>query len=256
MSTSLLSRVGEAVEGTAVEPYADRLFYRLVGPRRVESSLSGFTGTFDAWSSREYHGVQTLDGEAAITESLLDRMRPTDTAWDVGANVGWHSVFMGRVAPTVAFEPSPDAFPKLHRNVTLNPESRVVPVCAGISQTTADTVSTVQMSTGAGAALATSPAYGDATDEQSGVVVDGGNVESLFAVPDVVKVDVQGIESVVVESFGELLDSVRLLMLETHQGRLAGDWTATELHDHVCDHGFSVVDSDHRRDDVIRVYEA
>lgn len=251
----LLHQIGNIIQGTSLEPVLDRAFYRIVGPRDVSTTVGNYTGTFAAHSSREYHGVKSLDGEKQITETFLSRLSKSDVAWDVGANVGWHAVLMGQAASTIAFEPNPRSFSKLHRNICLNPTSDVVPVCAGIGSTNdKEITSIISIEEGAGAAVL-SALDSDVNDYQSTLVVEGYTNPSLFTVPDALKLDVQGLESEVLTSFGEQLSSLRLLMVEFHRDRIVGDWTTKELHDYVCDAGFSVVDSSTRRDDVIRVYE-
>ncbi|MUW13424.1 FkbM family methyltransferase [Halorubrum sp. CBA1125] len=251
----ILNRIGEAIKGTSLEPILDQAFYTVVGPREISTTVGDYTGTFAAHSSREYHGVQTLDDEKEITETFLSHLSEDDIAWDIGANVGWHAILMGQIAPTVAFEPNPRSFSKLHRNICLNPTCDVVPVCAGLGPTAdSETTSTTGIGEGAGAAVL--PIFDVDTDEyRSTLVMEGQTDPPLFTSPDAIKLDVQGLESDVLTSFGEQLDTIRLLMVEYHKGRIVGDWTAEKLHEYVCNSGFSVVETNIRRDDVIRIYE-
>lgn len=250
----VIHRIGNAIQGTPVEPILDRAFYTVVGPREVNTTVGGYTGTFAAQSSREYHGVQTLDGEKSITETFLSRLSEDGVVWDVGANVGWHAILMGKIAPTVAFEPNPHSFSKLHQNICLNPKSDVVPVCAGVGSADDEITTAVGIGEGAGAAvLPTLDSNMNRT--QSSLVIEGKTTPPLFTTPDAVKIDVQGLESEVLTSFGDQLNSLRLLMVEYHKDRIVGDWTAKELHNYVCNAGFSVIDVESRRDDVIRIYE-
>jgi FkbM family methyltransferase len=252
---NFLHQIGNIIQGTSLESVLDQAFYKVVGPRDVNTTVGNYTGTFAAHSSREYHGVRSLDGEKQITETFLSLLSKNDVAWDVGANVGWHAVLMGQVAPTIAFEPNPRSFLKLHQNICLNPASDVVPVCAGIDSADDEKItSVISIEEGAGAAVLSTPDP-DMNDYHSALVVGGYTKPSLFTVPDALKLDVQGLESEVLTSFGEQLSSLRLLMVEYHRDRIAGDWNSKELHGYVCDAGFSVVDSSARRDDVIRVYE-
>lgn len=248
--------MGELVEGTRFEPILDQAYYKIIGPRRVRTTLDDSTAQFDAWSSREFHGVQTLDKEKEITESFLRRLSENDVAWDIGANVGWHAVFMGQIATTVAFEPNIDTFRKLHRNVGLNPDSEVIPVCSGVSATDDSmVVETTEIGSGAGAAISMAPSF-ESRGNGLATVLSGAASDAVFSAPDAIKMDIQGVESVAIESLAGILDSVRLMMIETHEGRLVGDWTSEELDEFVQEFGFTVVDSDRRRDDVIRIYES
>ena len=247
--------IGSVIQGTPIEPFLDRIFYIVVGPRKVSTTVGDYTGTFSAQSSREYHGVQTLDDEKSITETFLSHLSEDDVVWDVGANVGWHAILMGKIALTVAFEPNPRSFSKLHRNICLNPTSDVVPICAGIGSTDGNGATlTTGIGEGAGAAV-TSTSNSDTDESQSAIVIGGQSDPPVLTSPDAVKIDVQGLESEVLTSFGEQLGSVRLLMIEYHKGRIGGNWTAEQLHQFVCNTGFSVVETQSRRGDVIRIYE-
>ena len=62
--------------------------------------------------------------EAEVT-TLMDRaLRPCDVAVDVGANAGWHTVYMGHVVGehghVLAFEPGANTLDRLTSNVALN----------------------------------------------------------------------------------------------------------------------------------------
>jgi FkbM family methyltransferase len=255
VTTGPISLIGEVIEDTRLEPLLDRAYYRVVGPRRVRTSLGELTGTFDAWSSREYYGPEDLDGEARITKSFLSHLSSDDIAWDIGSHVGWHAVFMGQLAPTVAFEPNVRAFSKLHRNVCLNPESEVLPLCAGVSETEDErTVSMLPIEDGAGASISDHTGVRQ-QEGRSAVVLGGQNSHQLLSSPDAIKMDIQGAESKALKSLEETLGSVRVLMLEIHQGRLAGDWTVDGLDRYVQNTGFSVIDSNERRGDLLRVYK-
>jgi len=69
--------------------------------------------------------------EPAITRYLLEhvRLRPGDVAVDVGANLGWYSVLLSRLsepgAQIFAFEPDPESFRLLTRNLAVNAASSV-----------------------------------------------------------------------------------------------------------------------------------
>lgn len=78
---------------------------------------------------RVYRKLFNIDYEAAFDRRVQSRIRPGDTVWDVGANVGHYCVIFSRlVGPNgkvVAIEPSPTSLPTLKdaiagcRNVTV-----------------------------------------------------------------------------------------------------------------------------------------
>jgi len=68
--------------------------------------------------------------EKTQTEQLLEQLSPGDTFVDVGANIGYYTVLAARkVGPqgrVFAFEPDPESFALLQRNVERNALSQVV----------------------------------------------------------------------------------------------------------------------------------
>lgn len=71
------------------------------------------------------------------TELVVNEVRPGDTALDLGAHVGYYTLLLARlVGPrgqVVAFEPDPDNFALLRRNVELNGYGNVELVNAAVS---------------------------------------------------------------------------------------------------------------------------
>ena len=104
------------------------------------------------WITYQVHGYIVVDGltmylnprdrvitpsmlaygtwEPVETSLLLDNLRPGDTVIDVGANVGYYTLLAARkVGPrgkVVAFEPDPESFSFLKRNVKANGFTNVV----------------------------------------------------------------------------------------------------------------------------------
>ena len=71
--------------------------------------------------------------EPAITRYLIEHVRlgAADVAFDIGANLGWYSVLLSRLsepgARIFAFEPDPESFKLLARNLAANGAAGVVP---------------------------------------------------------------------------------------------------------------------------------
>lgn len=62
--------------------------------------------------------------EPDIIAAILNFVRPGDVCIDAGANLGYHSILMAKLAgasgKVLAFEPDPDCLEKLKNNLTLN----------------------------------------------------------------------------------------------------------------------------------------
>lgn len=79
--------------------------------------------------------------EPAITRYLLDHVRlgAEDVAMDVGANLGWYSLLLSRLsvagARIFAFEPDPESYRLLGRNVRANAASQVTALNIALGET-------------------------------------------------------------------------------------------------------------------------
>lgn len=144
------------------------------------------------------------------------------TLWDVGALYGIFSLAFtlkekGRRA--VAFEPNPESRMKLEKCLALNPDANVK-VCSfpvGLPG------QVVEFETGfhytAAAGLTVRP------DEHHLTRIETVSIDELietgFAPPDIIKIDVEGLESEVLHSAEKLLHATHpLLSLELHPGLL------------------------------------
>ena len=61
--------------------------------------------------------------ESEITDALLASLQPGDTFWDIGANIGIHSIAVKKNLPGVkvySFEPNPRTVSRLYDNINLN----------------------------------------------------------------------------------------------------------------------------------------
>lgn len=68
--------------------------------------------------------------EPAMTEAFRRLVRPDDTVFDVGANLGLHTLTFSKLARrVVAFEPNPSLAPNLRKTVANLPNASLVEVC-------------------------------------------------------------------------------------------------------------------------------
>lgn len=130
--------------------------------------------------------------------AFKEALRPGAVALDIGANLGCYALLFGQwVGPTgkvFAFEPSPQAFTGLCRHIFLNRLSEVVvPVQAAVS----DASGSALLEDGAwGTNRLISPAEAAAersTHSVAAVTVDEF-CERANILPDLIKVDVEGLE--------------------------------------------------------------
>lgn len=74
--------------------------------------------------------LDRIPHEPAMTEAFRRLVRPDDTVFDVGANLGLHTLTFSKVAREVfAFEPNPSLTPNLRKTVAQLPNARLLEVC-------------------------------------------------------------------------------------------------------------------------------
>jgi len=160
--------------------------------------------------------------EPHITRYLIDHVRlgREDVAFDVGANLGWYSVLLDRLsepgARIFAFEPDPESYRLLLRNLAANQASRV---------------------TALNVALGARPGFAQlhryrSTNNGRHTLLEGNHEGGLVRVPvdtladlwdreqlggralRFLKIDVEGYEYFVLQGAGELLRRCACLQLE------------------------------------------
>ena len=76
------------------------------------------------------------------TQLILQALKEGSTFIDVGANIGYYTIaasaIVGQLGQIIAFEPEPKNYEKLVSNISLNHQVNVLPVNAGLSNSTED----------------------------------------------------------------------------------------------------------------------
>jgi FkbM family methyltransferase len=141
---------------------------------------------------------------------LLHLLRPGDLFVDVGANVGTYTVLASAAigADTIAFEPNPETFPDLQRNIEANRiASRVQAVPAGAG---AKPAVLKFRASGTQTRVATGDTGEDALFESPIVTLDEVLKDRT---PTLIKIDVEGFESDVLTGAQQVLQQPELLAL-------------------------------------------
>jgi len=198
-------------------------------------------------------GPSTLsryESEVNEIKDILAELRDTDVVYDIGANTGLYTCFIGKrihSGKVVAFEPYPPNINQLETNADLNDVNvRIWPVAVS----DADGLTNFEWPD------VDAAGYGEAsiTDEETGhevrtISIDERVADGELPVPNVVKIDVEGSEPLVIEGMKSCLqhDDCRLVYCEVHlptDGNRASikDFGVTqeELVKTVCNSGFKV----------------
>lgn len=199
--------------------------------------------------------------EEPETVNWLDKLGPDDVYWDIGANVGLYAVYAAkfRRCQTIAFEPESQNYALLVENIVLNDVSeRCLPACVAVADRSAMNKLRVRYITKGGAynafQSATQPT-GIAPDSLAAAqnyerhqgfdqLVYGCSVDELVSVhglpaPTHMKIDVDGIEPMIVAGALETIKSGRLrsLLIELNT-KSAADMAVPAL---LAQHGFRQV---------------
>ena len=187
------------------------------------------------------------------TLKWIDSFQSASVFWDVGANVGLYSCYAAKrsACKTFAFEPSVFNLELLARNIMLNNLTKEITI---VPLPLADKlrISVLNMtSTAWGGAMSTfSQQYGH----------DGENIENPFMVPmigismddaskllgisqpDYIKIDVDGIEHLILEGGTEVLSKTKSLLVEINDNFLD---QANQVSKYLTQAGFTLKEKSH-----------
>jgi len=168
------------------------------GHRMVARTLDRFLALW-FWKFGVFGGA-----EVGLTSRLC---REGMTVLDIGANVGLHTLLFARAVGAAghvwAFEPDPDNFATLARNLELNPYRNVTAVPAAVGTATGE------------ASLYRSPFHCDhrvyrTREDQPGVPVEMVSIDEYLPPGqrvDLVKMDIQGAEGMAIRGMTRTLSS-------------------------------------------------
>jgi FkbM family methyltransferase len=188
--------------------------------------------------------------EARFARDLLAAVRPGDTVWDVGANVGVYAAqFAERgAANVICFEPAPAALAALRDRFSQGSQIRIMPIALGKERGTVSFAAD-------GASPNNQIGPSDSSLPTIEIEVRSGDealTEFGLPHPEVIKIDVEGYELEVVEGLSNMLSSgkVRSVFIEVHFALLHGrklDHAPGAILQKLRQHGFSVrwVDPSH-----------
>ena len=168
---------------------------------------------------------QTLFNKEPETLEWIDRMASGAVLWDIGANVGTYSIYaaVARKANVYAFEPSVFNLEFLARNIKLNEVAQRITILP-IALSNRNQVNEMRLtSTIWGGALSTfGETYdgnGDPIQQSFGYKIPGltmDTVKDVFQIPqpDFLKIDVDGIEALILDGGKNILAKTNSILIE------------------------------------------
>jgi len=186
----------------------------------LQRSVSGVESRFEVNSFREFLRIADYQNEDFVIETLLREMDSDDVFWDIGANIGTHSCYIGQKARhTIAIEPFPDNAERARTNLELNNVEAEVIECA-LAESKGEASLAVPDSDENEAGVGTFSLREDTVEEEavSVKVIPGDTLvsENNITFPDVMKIDVEGGELDVLHGFQQGLASARTVLVEVH----------------------------------------
>ena len=206
-------------------------------PTCVSVALNGFTSRFAISSGDELRRTETLGGEGRFLRRLLEEIRPGEVVYDIGTNLGLYTIFLAKaVGPegrVIGFEPELRSFERCRENLQLNSLPNVKVFDRALGNEDREIVLAVDECAASGVHHVVGGRDGEtSTRWQSAKMVVGDrfiDMESL-PVPNVIKVDVEGMEEEVLLGLAQTLHrpECRLIFCEVHFAVLdqRGRWDA------------------------------
>ena len=180
--------------------------------------------------------------ERYLIKEIINELKPGDTFWDIGANLGIYSLIAAGVpgVNVIAFEPNPNTAKKLKNNITLNHKTSIRVLQTAL----ADTETTVKFATmenrGHGKAHI---AFDDDSNTIEVKTDSGDKLTATGAVPrpDIVKIDVEGAECLVLKGMQSILSGCRVIFCEVHPNIQRYGHSPAELESILKSTGFSLM---------------
>jgi FkbM family methyltransferase len=168
----------------------------------------------------------TGDYEAPLSAALTRELRPGQTFYDVGANVGFFSLLASKITgPTgkvIAFEPHPETIRQLRAQFEVNSLANTQVVEAAVS----DRVGSTTLIDGFACMVKMSdlePTLGEPnTITAATTTLD--DVAGDVGFPDVVKMDIEGAEILALRGAATVLNRKPTLLVEVHSEQLSREF--------------------------------
>lgn len=200
-----------------------RLLYRscpyLILPIRA-GELRGMLWTLGATELEAVMGIY----EAAQTRLLGEEIEPTDTVYDIGANVGYYTLLMSKLAKRVlSFEPLPRNLRYLRRHRLLNLAKNVKIIDRAVSSDNGKTRFFLGENHAMGHMYTPwTDALKDEFIEVQQIRLDGSGLPA----PDVMKIDVEGAELQVLKGAKDTIECHHpTIFLSVHSDNLRKECT-------------------------------
>jgi FkbM family methyltransferase len=187
--------------------------------------VGGVTARFYVSSRRELMRISGMTGEKAVLARFLNELRPGDVVFDIGANIGTHTVAFAKVVGeegrVASFEPEPVTAGRLERNIELNGLRNVTLMRCALGERESGEMLYVDSRSGSGR-HSLRPQDGWPAEEVRVLQGDALVHSGALPTPNVMKIDVEGAELGVIAGSKDALadETCRLVFCEVHNAML------------------------------------
>lgn len=212
---------------------------------RIKITLFGYDAQFHARDIDEVSLVEGLlvderNGEIRTIQKIIEELRVGDIAYDVGASVGTHTIFMalkvGDLGKIFAFEPESKSFAALKANIALNKLNNITPLKVALGDCRGERIIR------GGLGCFTFTERSDYIPVEKMEIVDAFSFiqENNLPLPNVVKIDVEGFEYHVIRGLkNALMDpACRMVACEIHPNLLLDGMKVSDIMELMDSYGY------------------
>jgi FkbM family methyltransferase len=206
-------------------------------------------------SKTEFFRTANYGNEEEFLGAFIYLLRDNDIVLDIGASIGIVSIYAApHVKEVIAFEPDKEIFNKLNKNIELNQMQKLISTHnIGISDSQGEVLLNTDGIDGFSPSIANLSRHG----EQVKINVD--SIDNLISknvipYPTILKIDIEGAESLALSGAQKLLSSKkkpRLLFIEIHPSFLKEfNSSSEEVLNKVLNYGYAILTYSQRDDQI------
>lgn len=193
---------------------------------KIRGHSVSYSFVSDTWLPRRFLDVETLEPD---TLSWIDEMTDGSTLWDIGANVGGYSIYaaISKQMNVYAFEPSPFNLEFLARNIWLNElEDKITVIPIALSEFVSKAPFVMKRIEWAGSGSSFGETEEDDSDSGSfeyvtiGLPADQIRENLQIPFPEFIKLDVDGIEALILAGAKEVLTKAKSVLVEVQHSEV------------------------------------
>lgn len=218
--------MGRALELVgAVRSLSFKIRFRICREERVVARITDWTVQFLISSPFEMKQVGTLGGEKKVLRRLIQEARAGDVVYDIGTNIGLYTVFLAKAVGergcVIGFEPELRSYRRCEENLRLNALTNVRLFDRALGSEEKEHYLVVDDQLGSGVHHVLRSKDGSAGSRLQPIKVVNGDrfiTEQALPMPNIIKVDVEGMEMEVLLGLSQTLwrPECRLVCCEVH----------------------------------------